>query len=204
LKRVNSIVCLVLCAAGAMTFATSTAAARAEQRQGPGEAIVRQAIDSLRKLRTINDGAQRAAIVRSLHDTLALDTLAPEALAAQWGKLDAAERKHFVSLLRELLEKLAYPRASEFFSEIDVAFEGEKARGNARMVKSVAKRKDGGAIAMNYTLAPEHGRLRIVDIELDGQSLRHQVTTQIDAVLKQGSYQTLVDQMEARLKQPDS
>ncbi len=165
---------------------------------------MRHTIESLRKLRTVKDGAERSAIIRSLDDTLALDTLAPEALAAEWGKLDAAERKHFVSLLRGLLEKLAYPRAADFFSDIDVAFNGEATKGRTRVVKSVVTRKQGGAIAINYVLAPERDRLRIVDIELDGQSLRHQVKSQIDAVLKQGSYRALVAQMEARLKQPDS
>ncbi len=201
MKRVKSIAYAILCT---LAFVAPFATVRAAQTPGPGETVVRRTIDSLRKLRTARDGAERTALVRSLDDTLALDTLAREALAAEWSKLDAAERKHFVSLLRALLEKLAYPRAADFFSEIDVAFKGEDPKGRTRVVKSVVTRKEGGAIAINYVLAPERGRLRIVDIELDGQSLRHQVRSQIEAVLKQGTYQSLVAQMEARLKQPDS
>jgi ABC-type transporter MlaC component len=203
LKHVKSIGAALVCTLSALAL-IAPFSARAAGSPGPGEMVVRRTIESLRKLRTVADGTERKAIIRSLDDTLALDTLARDALAAEWGRLGTAERRHFIALLRQPLEKLAYPRAAEFFSDIEVAYKGEDIRGGMRVVKSIVTRKEGGAIAINYVLAAERASLHIADIELDGQSLKHQVASQMQAVLRQGSYRSLVAQMEARLKQPDS
>lgn len=191
-------ICAAICIA--MTparFAVATAA----QIPGPGETVVRNMIDSIRKLRTTDDAAARAKLVASIDDSLAVDSLAPQALGAQWGKLDASKRDEFDRLMHDLLEKLAYPQASQFFAGLDVQYGPEQVRGAKRVVSTTVKRPEGGAISLDYVLQRIANRWRVVDIDLDGQSLAHSVAEQIQAVLKQGSYESLVAQMRARLKQ---
>jgi phospholipid transport system substrate-binding protein len=175
-------------------------AASATENPRPAEAVVRQMIDSIRKLRTTEDRAMRIKLISSIDDSLALDSLSQQALGAEWGKLDGAQRDQFVNLIRELLEKLAYPRASEFFADLDVQFGHEQAQGARRIVPTTVKRSEGGAVSITYVLQRTHGQWQVVDINLDGQSLAQSVTGQIQAVLRQGSYQGLIDQMKARLR----
>lgn len=176
-------------------------AADADGNSGPAEIVVRQMIDSIRKLRTTDDPALRTKLIASINDSLALDLLSQQALGAESAKLDANERDKFAHLMRELLEKLAYPHASEFFADLDVQYGRERSEGARRAVPTSVKRSEGGAVSLNYVLQKTHGHWQVVDIDLDGQSLAANVTGQIQAVLKQGSYQSLIAQMKARLKQ---
>jgi phospholipid transport system substrate-binding protein len=175
-------------------------AASATENPRPAEAVVRQMIDSIRKLRTTDKQASRSQLISSIDDSLALDSLSQQALGAEWGKLDGAQRDQFVNLIRELLEKLAYPKASEFFADLDVQFGHEQAQGARRIVPTTVKRSEGGAVSITYVLQRTHGQWQVVDINLDGQSLAQSVTGQIQAVLRQGSYPGLIDQMKARLR----
>lgn len=161
-------------------------------------------IASIGKLRTANDAAQRAQLVASVNGSFALDVLSRQALGAQWNKLKSAQRAHFTDLLKQLLEKLAYPRAAEFFATLEVDYGRETVKDGQRIVPTKVKRAGAGAVAIDYVLSNRGGRWRVVDIILDGQSLAQSVSGQIQAVLKQGSFAGLVEQMEARLKQPVS
>jgi phospholipid transport system substrate-binding protein len=175
-------------------------ATAANENPKPAETVVRQMIDSIRKLRTTEDPASRNKLISSIDDSLALESLSQQALGAEWGKLDSAERDQFLQLIRELLEKLAYPRASEFFADLDVQYGQDQAQGARQIVPTTVKRSEGGAVSITYVLQRTHGQWQVVDINLDGQSLAQSVTGQIQAVLRQGSYQSLIAQMKARLR----
>lgn len=198
--KIARIAILVVVGMWLITFLLPPSAAAAGESASPAEAVVRQMIDSIRKLRTTEDRATRSKLISSIDDSLALDSLSQQALGAEWGKLDGAQRDQFLHLIRELLEKLAYPRASEFFADLDVQFGHERAQGARRIVPTTVKRSEGGAVSITYVLQRTHGQWRVVDINLDGQSLAQSVTGQIQAVLRQGSYQSLIDQMKARLR----
>jgi phospholipid transport system substrate-binding protein len=166
----------------------------------PGTTVVRQLIACIRNLRTTEDPASRNKLIFLINRSLALDSLSQQALGAEWGKLDSAERDQFLHLIRELLEKLAYPKASEFFADLDVQYGQEQAKGARRVVPTTVKRSEGGAVSITYVLQRTHGQWQVADINLDGQSLAQSVTGQIQAVLRQGSYQSLIAQMKARLR----
>jgi ABC-type transporter MlaC component len=200
----DSVICAAPCIVAIvahLSLANFSWAAGAADIPGPGKTVVRQMIESICKLRTTQDTSAHAQLVSSINNSLAVDSLAPQALGAQWGKLTTAERDQFNQLMQDLLEKLAYPQASQFFADLDVQYGPEQVRGPRRIVSTTVKRRQGGAISLDYALQKTGKRWRVVDIDLDGQSLAQSVAGQIQAVLKQGSYESLVAQMRARLKQ---
>ena len=193
--------------------ATIPSTSAASDNPGPAETVVRQMLDSIRKLRTTENSAARSELIKTIDSSLALDSLSEKALGAQWGKLDPAQRARFSHLLRELLEKQAYPHASQFFTGLEVVFHKEQVKDGQRILPTTVKRREGGAVSIDYVLAKSalakpgpktEPRWRVVDIVLDGQSLASNVEGQIQAVLKQGSFDSLMAQMEAKLKQLDS
>ncbi len=166
---------------------------------------VRQVVESLRKLRTTTDSAARANRFASIDAALAVEPLCRQALGAQWSRISAAERMHFVSMILTLLHKIAYPKAAEFFSGLTVEYRGERPHpGGGQVVDTAVKRGDGGEVSIDYVMEKSDGRWKIRDILLDRQSLAASVAGQIQGVLKQGSYADLVRQMEARIKQTGS
>jgi ABC-type transporter MlaC component len=168
---------------------------------GSATSTVNQLLATIGKLRTTTDPEEREKLVTSIDGSLAIQRLSQQALGAQWSKLDSRERTHFVALVTQLLEKIAYPNAARFFSSFQVKVLGEDAEGGRRTVRTLVTRTDGGAVAIDYILEPTDGRWVIVDVILDHQSLVASMTSQIQATLKASSYRGLVDQMQARLAQ---
>jgi len=155
----------------------------AAETPGPAETVVRQMLETISKLHTTKDNVQKTQLIAKINDSLALDSLSRNALGAQWSKLDRAERAHFASLLRELLQKLAYPEASVFFTGLNVQFGVEQNKGGAqKIVPTTVKRSEGGAVSIDYVLGKFGSNWRVVDIVLDGQSLAANVSAQIQAL----------------------
>jgi ABC-type transporter MlaC component len=162
---------------------------------------VNQLLATIGKLRTTTDPNEREKLVTSIDASLAIQKLSQQALGAQWSKLDSRERAHFVALVTQLLEKIAYPSAAQFFASFQEKVLGEDAQGGRHTVRTLVTRPDGGAVAIDYILEPTDDRWVIVDVILDHQSLAASMTSQIQATLKASSYRGLIDQMQARLGQ---
>ena len=168
---------------------------------GPATATVHQVLATIGKLRTTTDSGERGRLIASIDGSLAIQKLSQQALGAQWSKLDSKEQKHFVTLVTQLLEKIAYPNAARFFSGFQVTVLGEDAQDQRHIVRTMVGRPDGGAVAIDYLLEPMGGRWVIVDVILDRQSLLASMTSQIQATLRASSYRDLVAQMQTRLAQ---
>jgi ABC-type transporter MlaC component len=198
----------VLLAFAALTVVIAPALMPARAGAAPTAAdptnTVRQVVESLRKLRTTTDSAARAEQIASIDSALAVEPLCHQALGAQWSKLSAAERAHFVTMIVILLHKYAYPKAGEFFSGLTVEYRDAQPHSGGWVVDTGVKRGDGGEVRIDYVMEKSGGRWKIRDILLDRQSLATSVAGQIQGVLKQGSYADLVRQMEARIKQNGS
>jgi len=169
--------------------------------QGPATAAVNHLLATIGKLRTTSDPGQRDKLIAAIDASLAIPKLSEQALGAQWSKLDSKERTQFVTLVTQLLERVAYPNAARFFSGIEVKVAGEDVQGQRHIVKTIVTRPGAGAVAIDYILEPTQGGWVIVDVILDRQSLVASMTSQIQATLKAGSYPDLVRQMQTRLAQ---
>jgi ABC-type transporter MlaC component len=189
------------CAASLFLVEFATLQSSAATVNGSATATVNQLLATIGKLRTTTDPEERDKLVASIDASLAIQRLSQQALGAQWGKLDSKERTHFVTLVTQLLEKIAYPNAARFFSGFQVKVLGEDAEGSRHIVRTLVSRPDGGSVAIDYILEPTDGRWVIVDVILDRQSLVASMTSQIQATLKASSYRDLVGQMQARLAQ---
>jgi len=57
-------------------------------------------------------------------------------------------------------------------------------------------------VSIDYLVVDSDGRQKIADVNLDGQSLAQSISAQIQTVLRNGSYELLMQQMQDRLAQP--
>src|SRR5581483_5496524 len=146
------------CTLASLVFLFAFVRISAGAGDGPATAAVRQLIASIGKLRTTTDEAQRRKLDESIDESLAIEKLSQQALGAQWSKLDRSERAHFMSLIKDLLEKIAYPNAALFFSGFKVNFVGEETHSADKVVKTAVSRSDGGAVSSDYVLRQEKGR----------------------------------------------
>jgi ABC-type transporter MlaC component len=190
-----------ICALAAFVLILSSINASSAGTVGPATATVQQLLASIGKLRTTTDASRRDKLISSIDSSLAIDKLSERALGAQWSKLDAQQRAHFIALVKQLLEKIAYPNAAQFFNGLSVDITGEDLHGDRRVVKSKVNRPGSGAVSIDYVLERVGSRWVVVDVILDRQSLADSIASQFQATLKSSSYDDLVAQMQARLAQ---
>jgi ABC-type transporter MlaC component len=188
-----------ICAIGAFVLILGSVNASSAVSEGPATTTVKQLLASIGKLRTTTNETQRDKLIASIDSSLAIEKLSERALGAQWSKLDAKERAHFIALVRQLLEKIAYPNASEFFNGLSVDIAGEENQGDRHVVKTTVNRPNSGAVSIDYVMERVGNRWIVTDVILDRQSLGDSMASQFQATLKSSSYNDLVAQMQARL-----
>ena len=190
-----------ICVVAAFVLILCSLNASSAGSEGPATSTVKQLLASIGKLRTTTGPAQRDKLIASIDSSLAIEQLSERALGAQWSKLDSRERAHFTALVKQLLEKIAYPNAAEFFTGLSVDVIGEDVQGDRHVVKSMVNRPGSGAVSIDYVMQRIGGRWMVVDVILDRQSLADSMASQFQATLKSSSYNDLVAQMQARLAQ---
>ena len=190
-----------ICAVAAFVLILTSLNASSAGSEGPATATVKQLLASIGKLRTTTNPGERDKLIASIDGSLAIEQLSERALGAQWSKLDAKERAHFVALVKQLLEKIAYPNAAQFFTGLSVDITGEEIQGDRHLVKSMVNRPDSGGVSIDYVMQRIGGRWMVADVILDRQSLGDSMASQFQATLKSSSYNDLVAQMQARLAQ---
>jgi phospholipid transport system substrate-binding protein len=168
----------------------------------PAEQAVRHLIESIRHLEVVRDPAARSRTTESINQSLALGGVAEQALGPQWSNMSDEQRMQFVAMLSQVLERMAYPQASQFYSTLTTEYRGEEVTQNGTVVKTIVARPEGGAVSIDYLVISSDGRQKIADVNLDGQSLAQSISAQIQTALKNGSYELLMQQMQARLAQP--
>ncbi len=123
--------------------------------------------------------------------------VARRSLATHWAKRTAEERKEFVHLFSELLER-TYMKKVEGFSGEKVLFEGETKEGNYAIVKVKIVTKKDKDIPVEYRLKKEGNNWFIYDVSIEGVSLVNNYRTQFNSILLQSSYEDLVKRLREK------
>lgn len=153
-------------------------------------------------VRSFNQGATptvNAEAQKIVEGTLPIPDLSKEVLGPHWTKLSAAEQKSFVQLLRDLLQKVAYPKSAEFFGDLTIDFVGERIMGAESMVETTVSHPKEGQVTIEYKLRKIGDRWTLSDVLLDEVSLVTNVRTQMQQVIAKESYQGLLKRMREKL-----
>lgn len=140
-------------------------------------------------------GARRL-LLNSIDNSLALDLLAQQALGPQWDKLSVAERRHFVAVFTESLEKLAYPRAAAALSAVKVNYLGTGKVASGEVVRTAVANEGGGQMPIDFAVSQRGTRWQITDAMMDGVSLSKVVSTRIQQSLQDQGYRKMVAELE--------
>ena len=159
---------------------------------------VKQLLDAMRSYTTAS-GSVNASAQKVVEGTLPIQDLSKQVLGAHWAKLNAAEQKNFVQLLRDLLQKVAYPKSAEFFGDLQIEVVNERIRGTEAVVETMVSHPKEGQVTIEYKLQQAGERWTISDVLLDGVSLVTNVRTQMQQVITKESYQGLLKRMREKL-----
>jgi phospholipid transport system substrate-binding protein len=187
-------------AAGASTAISTADAAKAEQ-------FIRVKHNKVRQVLRTPDTPKRAEeLTELLGEFLDYDRLTRLSLDKEWDKRSPRERKQFVSLLRQLVER-QYQRNMESTLDYKVKWVGTEPIDTGVKVKSSARsvtKKRQPPVSIEYSMSPADDEWKVFDIFTDEVSLVKNYKRQFRRVIKDEGWDGLIDRMQKKLKAEDN
>lgn len=142
--------------------------------------------------------AREAAFRELLRDGFDMPYIARIALGKHWRRVDGAEREAYVELFSEFVLKTYAPRLGGFQPErfhVNEALE----RGTADMLVRTSIDQEGGpAIDAAWRVRMVDGKLRIIDIMVEGVSMVINQRNEFQAVVARNGMTGLMELLRAR------
>jgi len=160
---------------------------------------VKNLLGAVRAYNKDSGGVTKTDAQKVVEETLPIQDLSKEVLGPHWGKLDSSEQKSFVQLLKDLLQKVAYPKSAEFFGDLQIDFVGERVMGTDAVVETTVSHPREGQVTIEYKLHQSKSQWTLTDVLLDSVSLVTNVRTQMQQVISKESYQGLLKRMREKL-----
>ncbi len=179
-------------------------AAAGPAHAGPPTEALRTQVDRVLKvledpaLRTEAKTAERRAAVRQIAtEIFDFGETARRALGRHWQARTPAERKEFVELFTNLLER-SYLSRVELYSGESVTYTGEVIEGDQARIQSRIVTKQGSEIPLEYRMHQKNGRWLVYDVVIEGVSLVANYRTQFNKIIQTSSFQELVRKMKSK------
>ncbi len=127
------------------------------------------------------------------------EEMARRSLATHWAKRTPEERKEFVHLFSDLLER-TYMKKVEDYSGEKVLYAGETKEGDYATVKVKIITKKNKDIPVEYRLKKEGNNWLIYDVSIEGVSFINNYRTQFNSIILQSSYENLVKRLKEKVE----
>ncbi len=213
MTRVSMISCLLLAllwlagpAAAEEMLASAADVGVSEAAAAKAEQFIRTKHNKVRQVLRTPDTPKRAnQLTELLGEFLDYDRLARLSLDKEWAKRSPKERDHFVSLLRQLVER-QYQRNMESTLAYKVKWVGTEPIETGIKVNSSArsvKKKRQPPITIDYSMSPAGKEWKVFDIFTDEVSLVKNYKRQFRRVIKEEGWSGLIGRMEKKLNAED-
>ena len=138
---------------------------------------------------------RRAKIRVAVTNVFDFSEMAKRSLGQYWKDRSESERKEFVALFSDLLER-SYINKIESYSDEKIVYEKESLEDDYAVVKTrfVTKRRE--EIPVDYKLLKEDGNWGVYDLVIENISLVNNYRIQFNKIIRTSSYQELVRKMK--------
>ncbi len=151
-------------------------------------------------LKSASQTAEKEKLIRqAVDERFDWEEMARRSLATHWAKRTPEERKEFVPLFSDLLER-TYMKKVEDYSGEKVVYEGETKEGDYATVKVKIVTKKNKDISVGYRLKKEGNNWVVYDVSIMGVSLVNNYRTQFNSIISQSSYENLVKKLREKVE----
>ena len=144
---------------------------------------------------------RRQAIREAVYELFDWEEMAKRSLARHWRERTDEEKKEFVVLYGELLERTYLDRVEGYSGE-EVIYTEERIDGKYALVKATIVTKTKQEIAVDYKLKTKSKQWLVYDVSVEGVSLVNNYRTQFNQILMKSSYETLVERLRKKIERP--
>jgi phospholipid transport system substrate-binding protein len=148
-----------------------------------------------------NTGQRREKMRQAVFQRFGFEEMAQRALAQHWSKRTSAEKKEFVTLFGELLERSYINKIESYTGEQTIRYINETIDKDYASVRTEIVVKRDANVEVEYKLLRRDGSWQIYDIIIEGVSLVNNYRTQFHNIVSQESYEALVKKLKVKLEQ---
>ena len=126
--------------------------------------------------------------------------ISQKALGKHWAKRSDPEQKRFQVLLGELFLYVAFPSSAKFFAELNLVYGKTKEEKQRTVVPLTVVHEKEGEVDIDFRLTQTEKRWLVVDVVLDGVSMRNNLRSKFYKVITKKGFDELMRKMEKKLK----
>jgi phospholipid transport system substrate-binding protein len=143
---------------------------------------------------------EREKLIRqAIDERFDMEEMSRRSLAKYWDQRTDGEKKEFVRLYSDLLER-TYMDKVEGYSGEKVIYEGESIDNEYAVVRVKIVTKTNTDIRVHYRLKREGNKWLVYDVSVEGVSLVNNYRTQFNSILLKSSYENLVKRLRERVE----
>jgi phospholipid transport system substrate-binding protein len=142
---------------------------------------------------------KREAIRKIIGDRFDFKEMTKRSLALHWRGRSKEERKEFVALFSNLLEKTYIDKIETYENEL-ILYIDEMIDGKYAVVRTKVITKKQVEIPIDYKLLKKVDTWLVYDIVIEGVSLVNNYRTQFNKIIRTSSYEELVEKLKDKQK----
>lgn len=142
--------------------------------------------------------AERRALMRqAANERFNWEEMARRSLGAHWRDRSESERKEFISLFGDLLERTYIDKIESYSGEkilyINDTVDGIYATANTKILT-----KNGTEVPLDYRLMKANSQWKVYDIVIAGVSLVNNYRSQFNSILVRSTFKDLLEKLKAK------
>ena len=170
------------------------------------EAAVKILLNEIKQIVEGNGLSDVKKVANKKHSDIAVSILkvseiSQKALGKYWKKHSAEQQDQFQKLLEDLFVHVAFPSSAKFFANLDLIYGKSKSKKDMTVVPITIVHEKEGEVDIDFKMKQSAKKWLVVDVILDGVSMRNNLRSQFYKILKKNDFNELVRRMKKKLKE---
>jgi phospholipid transport system substrate-binding protein len=140
---------------------------------------------------------RRREIRKAIDERFDWEEMVQRSLATHWSKRTPEEKREFVNLFKDLLER-AYINKVDDYSGEKMVYTGETVDGDRAVTKIKIVTSKNKEIPLEYRLMKKGPQWLVYDISIEGVSLVNNYRTQFNSIIVKNGYEELVKKLKEK------
>ena len=132
---------------------------------------------------------------------LKVPEISQKVLGKYWNKHSAEQQDQFQKLLEGLFVHVAFPSSAKFFTNLDLMYGKSKSKKDMIVVPITVVHEKEGEVDIDFKMKQSAKNWLVVDVILDGVSMRNNLRSQFYKILKKNDFNELIRRMKKKLKE---
>ena len=185
-------------------FTTFSSWAGSEQKSP--EASVKSLLNEIKQIVEGNGLSDVKKAANKKHSDIAVSILeiqeiSQKALGKYWKKHSAEQQDQFQKLLGDLFVHVAFPSSAKFFASLDLMYGKSQSKKGMTVVPITLIHEKEGEVDIGFKMKQFAKDWLVVDVILDGVSMRNNLRSQFYKILKKNDFNELIRRMKKKLKE---